>query len=89
MKLEEKVNSFTDPLIIKHANMECKTNNTGRWRDDWDFVISAAITSSFGGAVLGGSLFNMKGALIGGAVGIFVEIWPFLRLKNSQTQNKS
>ncbi|MCF0052893.1 complement resistance protein TraT [Dyadobacter sp. LJ53] len=69
--------------------MECKMNSTGQHKDDWDFVIAAAITSSFGGAVLGGSLFNMTGALIGGAVGIFVEIWPFLRLKNSQAQNKS
>jgi hypothetical protein len=57
--------------------------------NDWDSVISAAISSSFGGAVLGGHLYNLTGAIIGGAFGIIVELWPFLRLKNSHTHNDS
>ncbi|MCF0040123.1 hypothetical protein [Dyadobacter fanqingshengii] len=70
--------------------MEISNCKSGHFKkNDWDSIISAALSSSCGGAFLGGSLFNMPGALIGGAVGIFVEIWPFLRLKNSQTPNET
>ncbi|MCF2498129.1 hypothetical protein [Dyadobacter chenhuakuii] len=57
--------------------------------NDWDPLVSAVISSSCGGAFLGGSLFNMTGALIGGALGIIVEIWSYMRLQNHRTQSES
>jgi uncharacterized protein YqgC (DUF456 family) len=41
----------------------------------WDSFIPSAITNSMGASVLGGSVFAMPGALVGGVLGLIVAFW--------------
>jgi hypothetical protein len=40
--------------------------------DQWSSLIPSLISTSMGGAVIGGSIANISGALVGGAFGIFI-----------------
>ncbi|GGM84488.1 hypothetical protein GCM10010967_15440 [Dyadobacter beijingensis] len=40
--------------------------------EQWSSLVPAVISTSFGGAVIGGSIAQLTGALVGGAFGIFI-----------------
>lgn len=42
--------------------------------DQWSSLIPALISTSMGGAVIGGSIAHISGALVGGAFGIFIAL---------------
>lgn len=42
--------------------------------DQWTSLVPALISTSMGGAVIGGSIANISGALAGGAFGIFIAL---------------
>lgn len=41
---------------------------------EWSAFVPSAISTSFGGAVIGGTFANVPGALIGGAAGVVVAL---------------
>lgn len=49
----------------------------------------ALISTSLGGAILGGSLANMTGALLGGAFGIVIAIYSEYRNSRISTQKNA
>lgn len=42
--------------------------------DQWTSIVPSLISTSMGGAVIGGTLANIAGALAGGAFGIFIAL---------------
>jgi hypothetical protein len=48
-----------------------KKQHTG---DQWSSLVPSLISTSLGGAVIGGSIANISGALAGGAFGVFIAI---------------
>jgi hypothetical protein len=47
----------------------------------WASLVPSAISTSFGGAVIGGTFGNVSGAIIGGAAGVVVAVWSELSSK--------
>jgi len=48
---------------------------------EWSSLFPSVLSTSFGGAIIGGTFGNVSGAIIGGAAGIFVAIWSELSSK--------
>ena len=55
----------------------------------WFSLVSNVITTSMGGAVIGGSLASLPGAGIGGAVGAAVAFWSQSDSKKHKSAKKS
>lgn len=55
--------------------------------DQWSSLIPSLISTSMGGAVIGGSIANISGALVGGAFGIFIALCS--EHKNSKASIKN
>lgn len=56
--------------------------------DQWSSFVPSIISTSMGGAVIGGSIANMSGALVGGAFGIFIALCSeYKSSKTSATEN--
>lgn len=56
--------------------------------DQWSSLIPSIISTSMGGAVIGGSIANISGALAGGAFGVFIALCSeYKRSKPSITEH--
>lgn len=54
----------------------------------WSSLVPSLISTSMGGAVVGGSIANISGALVGGALGIFIALCSeYKNSKSSITRN--
>ncbi|MBO9616266.1 MAG: hypothetical protein J7619_26465 [Dyadobacter sp.] len=56
--------------------------------DEWSSLVPSLISTSMGGAVIGGSIANISGALAGGAFGIFIALCSeYKSARTSTTKN--
>jgi uncharacterized protein YcfJ len=53
----------------------------------WSSLIPSIISTSMGGAVIGGSIANISGALAGGAFGVFIALCSEYQNKRTVTSN--
>lgn len=56
--------------------------------DQWSSLVPSLISTSMGGAMIGGSIANISGALAGGAFGVFIALCSeYKNSKASFTKN--
>lgn len=55
--------------------------------DQWTSLVPSIISTSMGGAVIGGSIANISGALAGGAFGIFIALCSEYKNNKASTNN--
>jgi len=55
--------------------------------DQWTSLVPSLISTSMGGAVIGGSIANISGALAGGAFGVFIALCSAYQNRKAATTN--
>lgn len=53
----------------------------------WSSAIPSLISTSMGGAVIGDSIANISGALVGGAFGVFIALCSEYQSRKAATTN--
>lgn len=61
------------------------TTTKKQCEDQWTSVVPSLISTSMGGAVIGGNIANISGALAGGAFGIFIALCSEYKKRKTST----